>query len=613
MKASTRASTRTGRTAARAWPGELGHCLVEHLDVELEAERRDVTGLLGAEQVAGTADLEVAHRDLEAGAELGVVGERRKPGAGLRRQLARVRIEEVRVGGDVRAADPPADLVELAEPEGVGPLHDQCVCLRDVDPRLDDRRRDEHVGVAGEERVHALLEIALPHLAVGDEEPEPRAELAQLLAHLLDRLDAVVEVERLAAATVLPLERLLDHVLVVLAHGRPDRPPALGWGLDDRDVAEPGERHVECPRNRGGREGEHVDLEPDRAEELLLGDAETLLLVEDHEPELLGDDVARQDAMRADEHVDLACGEVGEHLLRLGRLPEPRHHVDVQREVAEALAERVPVLLGEDRRRAEHEHLLAVDRDGERGADRDLRLAEADVAADEPVHRPGRLEILLDGLDRPRLVVRLAVGERRLEPLEPLVREIEARALGALALRVEREQLAGELPHGFAGTRLEVLPRLAAELGQRRRLGVGTDVAGELAELLVRDVEPVVPPEGEEEVVAGDAGDLLRLEAEELADAVILVDDVVADPQVGERGERPPEPRVGARWPLAEDLRVGQQHQAEVAPDEPAPRRRDREPHAGVAWQRGAVREDRVLHLAQQRRPGAVPRRDGGT
>ena len=100
----------------------------------------------------------------------------------------------------------------------------------------------------------------------------------------------------------------------------------------------------------------------------------------------------------------------------------------------------------------------------------------------------------------------------------------------------------------------------------------------------MRDVEPVVAAEGEEEVVAGDAGDLLRLEPEELADAVVLVDDVVADPQVGERGERPPEPRVGARRPLAEHLRVGQQHQAEVAPDEPAPRRRDREPHPGVAW-----------------------------
>ena len=52
--------------ASRRWPGQLGDRLVQHLDVELEAERGDVAGLLGAEQVAGAADLEVAHRDREA-------------------------------------------------------------------------------------------------------------------------------------------------------------------------------------------------------------------------------------------------------------------------------------------------------------------------------------------------------------------------------------------------------------------------------------------------------------------------------------------------------------------------------------------------------------------
>ena len=80
---------------------------------------------------------------------------------------------------------------------------------------------------------------------------------------------------------------------------------------------------------------------------------------------------------------------------------------------------------------------------------------------------------------------------------------------------------------------------------------------------------------------------------------MVLVDDVVADPEVGERGERPSEPRVGARWALPEDLRVGQQHEAELAPDEPSPGRRDREPHAGFALQRSAVRKDRVVHLAE--------------
>src|SRR5664279_6272550 len=46
---------------------QLGDGLVQELDVELEADRRDVPRLLAAEQLAGAADLEVAHRDREAG------------------------------------------------------------------------------------------------------------------------------------------------------------------------------------------------------------------------------------------------------------------------------------------------------------------------------------------------------------------------------------------------------------------------------------------------------------------------------------------------------------------------------------------------------------------
>ena len=74
------------------------------------------------------------------------------------------------------------------------------------------------------------------------------------------------------------------------------------------------------------------------------------------------------------------------------------------------------VLLGEQRRRHEHRDLLAVGERDERGAQRDLGLAEADVAADEAVHRPARREVVDDRLDRRLLVGRLleaeAFGER---------------------------------------------------------------------------------------------------------------------------------------------------------------------------------------------------------
>jgi hypothetical protein len=141
----------------------------------------------------------------------------------------------------VASAHAPADLIELRQTERVGPLDDERVRLRDVEAGLDDRRRHEDVGVTREERKHVALELPLRHLPVGDQEAELGAQLPEVLGGFLDRLDAIVEVERLAAALVLAEERVPNEVLFVLADMRPDRPPALRRRLDDADVPQSGE------------------------------------------------------------------------------------------------------------------------------------------------------------------------------------------------------------------------------------------------------------------------------------------------------------------------------------------------------------------------------------
>ena len=149
--------------------------------------------------------------------------------------------------------------------------------------------------------------VLLVHLPVGDLEPHPRAQRAQPLGRLVDRLDPVVQEERLAVALVLALERLLDELLVVLADVGLDRPAALGRGLDHADVAHPGQRHLQRARDRRGAHRDHVDPQLQLAQQLLLLDAEALLLVDDQQPEVLGAHVARQQPVGPDQDVDLAA------------------------------------------------------------------------------------------------------------------------------------------------------------------------------------------------------------------------------------------------------------------------------------------------------------------
>ena len=75
-------------------------------------------------------------------------------------------------------------------------------------------------------------------------------------------------------------------------------------------------------------------------------------------------------------------------LALLGRADHARQLADAHRQAGEALREILVMLARQQRRRHDDRRLLAVDRGGEGGAQRDLGLAEADVAADQPIHRP---------------------------------------------------------------------------------------------------------------------------------------------------------------------------------------------------------------------------------
>ena len=381
---------------------------------------------------------------------------------------ARRGVEEVRVGALPRAAHAAADLVELGQPELVGALHDQRVRARDVEARLDDRGAHEHVGLAAQEVQHHLLELPLRHLAVGDEHARVGHERADALGGLVDRLHPVVQEEGLAAARQLALDRLGHELVVVLAHVGLHRPAALGRRLDHRDVAQAGQRHLERARDRRGRQRQHVHLQPELAQQLLLLHAEALLLVHDQQAQVLRAHVARQQPVRADQDVDLALVERGERLAHLLRASGSATPSRSERVVAQALLEGAEVLLGEHGRGHQEHHLLAVLGRLERRAQRHLGLAVAHVAADQPVHRARLLHVRAHGLDRLELVGRLAVGEAALELELPLAVVREGVPGAALALGVEVDQLAGERLGGAAGLQLHLLPLLAAELRERR-------------------------------------------------------------------------------------------------------------------------------------------------
>ncbi len=291
--------------------------LGDELAVQVEADRGDVPALRAAEQVARTADLEVAHRELEARAEVGELADRLEPLVRLLAQHPVGRVEQVGVGTLAPPADPAPQLVELREAEQVRAVDDHRVHGRHVEPALDDRRAHEHVVLASGEVEHDALEPALVHLAVRDRDARLGHELAHLRGDVLDVLHPVVDVEDLPLAEQLAPDRLGHRALVVLADVGQDRLALLGRRLHQGEVADAGEAHLERARDRCRREREDVDVRPQPLDLLLVLHAEALLLVDDEQAQVLQLHVVGEEAVRADDHVDRAGRDVGDDRLLL--------------------------------------------------------------------------------------------------------------------------------------------------------------------------------------------------------------------------------------------------------------------------------------------------------
>jgi hypothetical protein len=181
----------------------------------------------------------------------------------------------------------------------------------------------------------------LSHLAVPDADLRLGHDLAQVAGDVVDALHAVVHEVDLSAAIQLAEDGLADQAFVELGHVGLDGQALLGRRVHRRHVADATQRHVQRPRDGRRRQREHIHLAPHLLQALLVGHAEALLFVDDDQAQVLELHVLLDESMRADDDVDRAVLQFGQH----GGLPADRNreHLHSQ-EGGQALAEGLALL-----------------------------------------------------------------------------------------------------------------------------------------------------------------------------------------------------------------------------------------------------------------------------
>ena len=120
-------------------------------------------------------------------------------------------VHDARVGG--RESPAAAALVEVVEAVAVGLVDEDRAGPGDVEAALDDRRGEEDVGRAGDEREHHLLQFRLREPAVGDADRGPGHDRPQglepgfLQGFQADRTVGFMVTELLSRITVEPGKR----------------------------------------------------------------------------------------------------------------------------------------------------------------------------------------------------------------------------------------------------------------------------------------------------------------------------------------------------------------------------------------------------------------------
>ena len=257
--------------------------------------------------------------------------------------------------------------------------------------------------------------------------------------------------------------------------------------------------------------------------------SEPLLLVDHDQTEVAELDVFLQKAVRANDDVDSALRNTAQRGFQIfGRL-EPAHNANRDRERREALREGFEVLLGEQGGGHEHRGLPVVLDRREGGAHGDLGLAIPDVPADQPVHGLVGLHVTTDVLDRPELVRRLLVFERRVELMGEQAVRREDGPPARLPRRVDGDQVFRHLFDALAHAGLRAAPGCPPQVAELGDLAFGRRVALDLAQPVQRDINHVPAGILDDQVVAVETLNREATEPRVAADPMLDVHDVIAD------------------------------------------------------------------------------------
>ena len=334
---------------------------------------------------------------MEARAQLCKRGQRVQSAARIAGEQFFVGRDQIAIRFAVGTSHASAQLVQIRQTIVLCRMDDDCIHIRNIHTRFDNRGRDENIVVVVDKRFQAFFHFARRHLSVCNHSACFGTKAQYSVFNAGQHLNAVANHIYLSVALHLQLNSLFDDVFIIERNTLCHNGIAIGrWGVDDAQIACTKQRELQGTRNRCGGQCQYIYVGAKGFEFLFDSHAKLLFFVNDEQSEIFPQYLFAHQLVCTHQYVYFSVFEVGEYLFYLFGRFASAEVFNPHREIAEAFAEGVVVLHSEHGSGHQYCHLLAIGSCLEGSAHRHFGLTKTHIAADKAVHWHGAFHIVLD-------------------------------------------------------------------------------------------------------------------------------------------------------------------------------------------------------------------------
>ena len=438
--------------------------LAKHFTVKIIAHCVHMPMLLCSQQISSPSKLQVTHGDLESTSQICKLTDSRKS---FFRHLPKHGVPSVhqkRIRRPVGTSDPASQLIKLGKSVLVRIMDDHGIHIGNIQSCLDNSSGNQHINVPIDKIIHNPFQFSLAHLSMGKIHPCVRHQLGNPKGNLINICNPVIDIINLAAPSQLSSDSFPDSLLIILHHISLDRHTIHRRLLQHTHVTDSNHTHMKGSWNGCRSQSQNINILFQLLDFLLVGNAETLFLVNDQKPQILILHILGKNSVSTDHNVYLSFFQILQSFFLLGRCTESAKQIHAHRKLLHSLDKGVVHLLRQNGSWCKVNNLPALLHLFKSCTKSNLCLTISNISAHQTIHDLGALHIPLGILDGVQLILCLLIWEHFLKFLLPHCIRATHIPFFFLTHSVKLHQLFGDIFDSALYLGLRAIPLLGSQL-----------------------------------------------------------------------------------------------------------------------------------------------------